>query len=988
MRCKHRKVWHRPGIAAWLALALLVGGLGHASRVAAQSAGGTVAGKVVDKSGGALPGVTISATQKSTGYERNTVTGSDGDFRLLSLPPGVYTIKADLSGFGSVNVDDVTVDVATTRNLEITLTQSSVQESITVVDEAPLIQNTPAIGTVVSQQELSNLPLNGRQFANLGVLAPGTTLGYNSDPTKPGQLVVMLNGGVGRNVNYTVDGGDNTDDTIGGALQNYSVEAVQEFKIQTQEYKAEYGRSTGGVLSVVTKSGTNQYSGSGFGYFRRTGLDSKTETETLDDAQKQSLSRDQYGAAVGGPIVADKIHFFANYEKTTRDTLYTVDTGGTLPQFDGKSFPTPFSDELVGAKVTYDVTPKDYLQVRYGFQRNSDVYGASPLAAPDSLGTISNEYKSLLVGYTAQIGSDALNEALFQYSKFNNVITADSTAPAVYYPNGVTTGQNINTPQTTNQVKYQYKDDFSFTRTLGGQRHDFKTGLQFIDEPTLGGSFTTGTSGQYTSLTNAQGSPITDITIFGGFAGDSTPVKQYSAYAQDDWSVTNRLVLNIGLRYDLWRGFDLNQQSNPIWQALSTQTTYNWGYLQAFKNGGGGVLPNDNKDFAPRLGFTYDVTGNGKQILRGGWGTYFDFPYTNATILFPAQAVQSNYGVIYNFHDPTGIKNPNGSFFQPGQPLPPNQLPGAAVPPPNEVASPTLKTPRSYQASLGYSWQATNWLGLNSEAVAINYRDLPFRFRANPIDPNTGEREFPQFGNFRLWDGQGWATYDALNLGFHVRVPDTHFAMQGFYTLSTAKGITLAGADEFRLTDTGFQPDLRDARDVSVNPLDPTCSYCSGPLNTDARHRVTLSATYLGPWGFNVGAMLRYRSGLPYLIYDDGKGVAGPAGANGGFNLALPAGVGLNSGRGASFEQFDLDLSKDVGIWSSVKVTIIAQVFNLFNAKNPAGYDGLLDTHTVDPTTGKIITVPNPDFGKPTTYAGDPLQGEQRLVQLGARLSF
>src|SRR6202034_417441 len=144
----------------------------------------------------------------------------------------IYAVKAELAGFGNVTVENVKVEIATSRKLEITITQSAVQESVTVVDQAPLIQNTPAIGTVVSQTELENLPLNGRQFANLGVLAPGTTLGYNSDPTKPGQLVVELNGGIGRNVNYTVDGGDNTDDTIGGALMNYSVEDVQEFKIQ------------------------------------------------------------------------------------------------------------------------------------------------------------------------------------------------------------------------------------------------------------------------------------------------------------------------------------------------------------------------------------------------------------------------------------------------------------------------------------------------------------------------------------------------------------------------------------------------------------------------------------------------------------------------------------------------------------------------------------------------------------------------------------
>src|SRR5579864_2291727 len=515
MNWKQRTASDRLAAVAGITLALAVWALGCAPRAWAQAAGGTLAGHVVDKSGAALPGVTVTASQKGSGYERNTVTASDGAFRLASLQVGTYSLKADLAGFGSVTIDDVKVDVASIRNLEITLAQSAVSESITVVDEAPLIANTPAVGAVVSQQELDNLPLNGRQFANLAVLAPGTTLGHNTDPTKPGQLVVELNGGIGRNVNYTIDGGDNTDDTIGGALQNFSVEGVQEFKIQTMEYKAEFGRSTGGVLSVVTKSGTNQYHGSGYGYFRSTSLDSRTNNEIQAGQPAEPLDRKQYGGSLGGPIEGDKLHFFVTYEKTDRSTSYIVDPNFPVAALQNSVVATPFSDQLISGKASYDISPKQYLQVRYGYQKNSDVYGASPLAAPSSLGTVTNNYKSLLAGLSSQIGSDMLNELLFQYSKFNNAITANSNDPFIYYPSGFTTGQNINTPQHTNQTKYQYKDDFGFSTVLGGQRHDFKTGVAFIDEPVLGGDFTTGTTGQYSTLTDQAGSPITDITIFG-----------------------------------------------------------------------------------------------------------------------------------------------------------------------------------------------------------------------------------------------------------------------------------------------------------------------------------------------------------------------------------------------------------------------------------------------------------------------------------------
>src|SRR5436190_8820813 len=402
-----------------------------------------LSGTVADASGSPVPGVTVTATNPETGLVRTTVTAADGTYRFPSLPPGTYKVIAELSGFATVTTENVVLNVASERELNVALKQASVTEAITVTAEAPLVATDPAVGTVVSQNELENLPLNGRQFANLASLAPGTTLSVNADPTKPGQLTVALNGGSGRNVNFVIDGGDNTDDTIGGALQNYNLEAVQEFKIQTMQYKAEYGRSSGGVLSVVTKSGTNQFSGSVYEFARRENLTSQTEAEKLAGIDKQPYKRDQYGASIGGPIVQDKAHFFATYEKTKRETSYTVDSGGLLPGADGNSFATPFEDELITAKVSADISATQLLQVRYGYQKNADKYGASSLAAPDSLGTVSNKYSSILLSHTAQIGDNMLNEFVFQSTKFDNLISADSENPTVYFPSGVHFGQNV-----------------------------------------------------------------------------------------------------------------------------------------------------------------------------------------------------------------------------------------------------------------------------------------------------------------------------------------------------------------------------------------------------------------------------------------------------------------------------------------------------------------------------------------------------------------
>ncbi|HEY6929030.1 MAG TPA: TonB-dependent receptor, partial [Thermoanaerobaculia bacterium] len=557
-----RRSWKLGGIAAAAGLALLL----QTQPIAAQSSGANLKGRAVDEQGGALPGVSVTAKAVSTGLTRTVVTDREGAYTFASLIPDTYDVTATLAGFKTIDEKGVVLNVATTRVLNLTLSVAAASAVVTVTAETPLVREQPAIGTVVSEKELETLPLNGRQFANLAVLAPGTTLGYNDDPTKPGQLQVQMNAGSGRNVNYVVDGGDNTDDTIGGALQNFSLEGVQEFTIQTQQYKAEYGRSTGGVLNVVTRTGANAFHGSAFEYFRDKSLNAETESEKLGGSGKSDYRRDQYGASIGGPIVKDAAHFFATYEKTDRKTNFTEspDVAVIYPNLAGVVVPIPFKDELVAAKVTYDASATQFLQARFGYQKNSDKYGAAPTNTPDNLGTVNNKYTSILTGWQSQVSAKSLNEFVFQYTKFDNTISPDSNNPTIYFPNGVISGQNFNTPQSTHQTKYQFKDDFNYSTEIAGQSHDFKFGINFIHEPNLSGDFSTGVANpQFTVSDNSVTAPVTNITQNGGFFGQSTPVNQYSIFLQDDWRPNRRLTVNAGIRYDLWLGFDLDQHSNP-----------------------------------------------------------------------------------------------------------------------------------------------------------------------------------------------------------------------------------------------------------------------------------------------------------------------------------------------------------------------------------------------------------------------------------------
>jgi len=966
----------RPRSRAWLLAIALIACLLATTAAFAQTSSGSVSGRVVDATGAALPGVTVTATNTRTGFSRSVVSDAEGRYNFPALPVGPYNVTAELSGFTTVTTRDVDVQVATVRNINISVKQAAVSEQITVTAEAPLIATTPAVGTVVSEKEIQNLPLNGRQFANLGTLAPGTNLMTNTDPTKPDQLVIAVNGGTGRNMNYLIDGGDNTDDTIGGALQNFNLDAVQEFKVQTMQYKAEYGRSTGGVLTVVTKGGTNTFEGSAYEYARRRSLNSLTETERLGGLPKGDYKRDQYGFSLGGPIVKDKAHFFATWEHTKKDTSYSTDPD-VFPQFAGQSFPLPLKNDLITAKSTVDLNAKQFLQVRFGYQKVTEKYGQSPVAAPTALGTLSNKYQSILAGHNWQLGSDKLNEFLVQWSKFDDVIVPDSNLPTLYFASGGFDGQNPNTPQDTHQKKRQFKDDFSWSTTLFGSHHDLKAGLNYVDEPVLSGGFSSGTTGIYTFLGNDTTSPLSEITYYAGNLGQSTPIKEYAGYVQDDWAFNTKLTVNVGARYDLWTGYDLDQTTNPIWNALTTQTKYTEPYLKRFSGSSG--LKNDTNNWSPRIGFSYDLHGDSKNIIRAGFGRYYQMPYTNATILFPASSVQSTYGVAYDLvgAGPNGeVLNDNGSIYHYGQPLPvAGKLPGGALAP-NEVASPDIQAPFSDQASIGYSWQATPWVGFTAEAVHSSYRDLPYRFRANPVDPTTGKRRFSQFGNFRIWEGNGRARYEGVNLGVHARVGEK-LELQGFYTNSSTTGNIVVGADEFRLTAADYQPDLRGGavKDVSVDPYNPLCNACFGPLDNDARHRLTLSAVYRAPLDILVSGIYRYHSGTPYMVWNGADTNCGPDVPNchDGFSLDLPAGTHINSARGGSFQQFDTRVGKDFKFAQGYGVELLLEAFNLFNSKNPSGYIGKLNSAS---------------FGQPTRYAGDPNQGEQRLFQIGARVHF
>jgi len=616
--------------AAWLLIALVAMSGAIAS---AQQTTGTIIGRVLDAQGAAIPGATVTATSPSTGFVRTVVSDVEGVYRLSALPVGQFDIAVELAGFSSIDRKGVTINVGQTLTLDFALKVASVAETITVTGAAPLIEaSQSSVGGVVDIARIESIPLNGRQFANLAATLPGVGLGNHSDPTKSTQYSPQINGGNGRNVNYQIDGGDNNDDTVGGLLQLFPLEAIQEFNFVTSRSKAENGRSNGGVMNIITKSGTNDLHGSFFTLFRDTSMNAITTTEKNNNAEKQDYRRYQYGGSFGGPIVKDKMHYFGAVERTQQDTFQVVSTKGLFPSEDGV-FATPYRETLANVKVTANVSPNQYLSVRYGRNQNSQPYGAANNRAVSAWGDSGNSFNSVNLNHNWVLAGNKLNEFIFQYADFANNITANSQDPYRLFPNGVAVGQSPNTPQTTEQKKWQFRDDFSWHVTgMGGQGHDMKAGVNFINEPRLYITFNGGKNvPQNTYLLDNVNAPISNVTMNGGDAAANIPLKQYAIYVQDDWAVTSRLTVNAGLRYDLIDGFQFDQSKNPNFVIM--QNAGKAGQLAGIKGleNFGQDPKNDTNNWQPRIGFAYDLHGDGHDVIRGGWASTWTWPTPTRT---------------------------------------------------------------------------------------------------------------------------------------------------------------------------------------------------------------------------------------------------------------------------------------------------------------------------------------------------------------------
>ena len=980
------------------AVAAILAALAIAAPALAQQTTGNITGRILDDQSAAVPGVTVTGRNTETGFTRIDVSDAEGVYRLTALPVGTYDITAEIAGFSRFDRKGIVLSVGQTLDVGINLKLAGVQESITITGETPLLEaSSSSVGGVVDVGRIESLPLNGRQFANAALTIPGVGLGFHSDPTKSTQYSPQIAGGNGRNVNYQIDGGDNNDDTVGGLLQLFPLEAIQEFNFITQRYKAEYGRSNGGVMNIVTKSGTNDLRASWFTSTRDRALNAQTQTEKLTNVDKQDYRRYQYGGSLGGPIALDRAHYFAAFERTQLDTKQAVNTQGLFPAEDGV-FDTPSRENLFTGKASMNVTAVQYLSVRYGRNTNSQVYAAAPRAVPENWGDSTNTFNSINLNHNWVLGSSTLNEFIFQYADFANHIVARTGAPQESFPSGVTIGYNSNTPQTTEQRKFQFRNDFTWHVTgRGGIGHDLKAGVNFIHEPRLYVTFASGSSDYaYTHLTDDPNGPISTITRNKEGSSANLPMKQFGVYVQDDWRVTGRLTVNAGLRYDLVTGFNLDQSQIPNFNILQEA-----GRAGRFNGVPGfdefGREPSeDYNNIQPRIGAVFDLRGNGRDLLRAGWGIYYDFGYTNANILFPGLSAQGGSGIVFSVTDTAGIRNPDGSFFRVGDPI--SNIASRNEVNPNgpfyssQISGPVVRQPWSSQASIGWSHQLDTATVIDVDYVHVDGHDLGVRWPLN-TRINGGARRFadlnlnPAAPTLNI--SVGSSQYDGVNVGVRRRMHrDLQF--NAWYSLARARGRGGQAVDE--LTTNLVQDASQPLADVQWGPA----------ARGDSRHRLTLSAIVQLPYDVTVSPVYRFSSAPPLHIWT-GYDVNADGANNDIYTTAFAftgiddSGVPswkeigrcetINCGRGASLSQMNLRVAKAFRLPRNLNVEAIVEVFNVFNAINPAFAIGASAPGRVFSGTA-ADPIPNTAFMKPTSYAGDNGQPEQRVGQVGFRITF
>ena len=930
-----------------LSLVALVAGL----TAWGQEFRGSLAGTVEDASGARIPKARVELTQPGTAFERATTSDQDGGFRFTALAPGSYRVSVDAPGFAPV-VTDVSVQVSSAASIRVELKPQPVKEEVRVEGQGtsmasqPIDLSSSVEKTVITSQDLGEIPLAARSFANVAYLSPMTQPVEPSDPTKARITAVSFGGSSGLNVDLSVDGGDNNDDWIGGFLQNYSPDALDQFVVRTAQFDADTSRTNGGSVILSTKRGTDVWHGLGAFYFRSTALNARNPLDNPEPAPKQPFGRENFVFNLGGPMVREKLWVFGSFEyvRENASIAYSAFSQGefqALSQLAGlglvpgvtsipvpTSVEVPFRDALFNSRVDWQQSPRTQWFLRGSLDRNhTDNNLLQQGALPSAGATTDTGYWSVLLGQTHQFSDTWIGALTLQANSLHlNQARTSSLGFAYAFPfsaSFLTTSafetfgdQQFATPITAfplvrDQQKYQARYDVTHARGA----HTVKFGINFVHEPVMGGALS-GTAEKLYQFPEDPSFYLANLPAFAAISlcdpslgpcpdssfspeGDgrfAQNVQRLGLYVQDSWRVRPSLTLNYGLRYDttwgLFRASGRLQDQNP---ALLT--------LEALGIPLVSGIPHDyHAAFAPRLGFAYSPGQSGSTVVRGGIGLYYNDLAQNGWVdAFTAvNAPPLPCQVILPVEDPGCLP------------------PGAQ----GALVDPNYKTPYALQVSFGVERALSRDWKLDVHYVheqgVHQYRRYEY---AGGVTLNSAA--FPGMEpNISLFKADNRSRYDGMTVMVQHRLSH-RFELTAHYTLASA---ATWGAVVGELFD--YVNGVSDVR----NPFGPG-DY--GPSGEDVRHRFVLAGVLQLPYRFELSTLTQIESARPFTIGTpvdvNGDGIVGN-------DRAVINGVQttLDQFRGRGFMQADLRLSRDFEFAGErVHLRTFVEFFNVLNRSNP-----------------------------------------------------
>ena len=951
--------------------------------------GAALNGTITDPTGAAISGAKVTATSTNTGFTRTTATTDAGLFNFPDLPVGTYDLTVEQSGFKSVKRSGIALAVGAVATLDIPMELGATQETVSVSAEVPVVETTRSqTSTVVNTQAVADLPINGRNFLDFTVLTPGVT----RDPTRTGDL--SFGGERGTSNSLLVDGSDANNlffgqsegrAGTGRSPYSFSQDAVEEFQVNTNGYSAEVGRAGGGVINVITKSGTNDFHGTAFEFFRDKALNANSWENNRRGIPRRAYHFNQFGGNFGGPIVKNKLFFFFDYDgqrnTTPNPVFFTVPVPSDPLSQQGaqmlQKYLTPYSNALNNdvylGKVDWNLTSNQRVSVRYNANRfvGQNFENSGPSSAAEHTGNSNVTTDNIAASHTIALGGLSVLESRFIFTRDDEPGLANSTAPEAFVrQNGATElaiGRNDFSPRYTNVKSYQWTE--SFSHIMG--RHTLKFGLD-MDFQQIGNYFPGNFSGSYVFNSLADFAADKPFSFTQAFAGTGTAgplsnpnVSEYSFYAQDSWRVTDRLTLNYGLRYDL---FDYAQPSvhnpDPGLAAMGLDTAR---------------IPLDSNNLGPRFGFAYRLDDSGKTAIRGGYGIY----YGRTPTILTGTAITQN-----------GIQVQTYTLFN-NFPTYPNVLSGPPTlsrTPDIYVFAPNYVQPLTHQWSFNLEHQFGNdygltigYLGVRGEHLTrtrdINlYPEVPLQGTIAGLGPVTYYRHpgrvDPNFGRISLFDSGADSIYHGGFIQLTKRFSQS-FQVQTSYTYSKV----IDDAPDFTSVVVGVD-DPKNAQ----NTLQPNLERGLG--NADIRHRFVFSGVWdinyakslsnpvaraiLG--GYQLSTISTLQSGRPYTIL-----VGGDVNNDGNTRTDRPPSVGRNTIEGPNFLDVDVRVTRDFALYAErVKLRMMFEAFNLTNRAN---FSSLL-------TTQYNFTAATGTFSPAAGYLTPTTTFDPRILQLAAKITF